>query len=93
MRAEKYQEDLKALIVEMLRSIRKAGNDGLPIKQLRDKMMPGYSRTTAQLKLWNEAESFIKQQDTRVRTEERFINDADIAEFFVWSAPFTDDYE
>lgn len=93
MRSEKYQEDLKALIVEMLRSIRRAGNDGLPIKQLRDKMMPGYSRTTAQLKLWNEAESFIKHQDTRVRTEERFINDADIAEFFVWSAPFTDDYE
>lgn len=87
------EEEKKKLIQEMLRSIRRASDVGVPIKQLRDKMMPAYNRTTAQLKLWNEAEEFIKINDTRVRTEERLINEVDIAEFFVWSAPFSEDYE
>lgn len=89
----KYQEELRGLIKDMLRHIRKSGVEGLPIRQLRDKMIPAYTRTPAELKMWNEAENFIKEQDTRVRTEERLINDADIAEYFVWSAPFSDDYE
>jgi hypothetical protein len=80
-----HEEKKRKLIKDILKAVCNAPTHGIPVKQLRDRMVPAYKRTKDELLLWNECEDFVKTYETRVRAEERANHNGDeIVEHFVW---------